>query len=280
MKEKDILKSFVEDNMEAFDEHVPNADVFSKIQSQLGMKSLQKPKTKVVAFRYWWAAAAVLLLVMGAIVFLLQEKVVDNTLVVKNPTHHTSHIAITNKKDSFVVAKTDERNVAKKEQPVRKKIRHKILKTTIQNANTDSGPELLASNTVVSQDWRKELQNTNSSAARLAAVLASGKQNGLSVDDMQTLAYTMNNDESSNVRLAALDVLSKQRDQPEVKQMILQSVVQQDDPIVQMELLSMLSPDDAATVKKQLLDITENPTNIEAVRDQAYAALLRSKTNF
>ena len=143
----------------------------------------------------------------------------------------------------------------------------------------DSETALLASGTKAN-DWRKELQS-ESSSARLAAVLASGKKEALlSSGDLQTLFNTMNNDENSNVRLAALEVLKKQENRETVKNLILQSVAKQDDPVVQMELLASLSSGEATRVKQQLLDITQNPINIDAVRNEAYAALLRSKANF
>ncbi|MCH5686237.1 hypothetical protein LWM68_19435 [Niabella sp. W65] len=59
---------------------------------------------------------------------------------------------------------------------------------------------------------------------------------------MQTLSYAMNNDPNSNVRLAVLELLQKQESRMEVEHLLLESVAQQDDPVVQIELLASLSP--------------------------------------
>lgn len=278
---KDILKEFVSENKDSFDEFEPSLDVLSRIQSQLGIEqTVAQPKAKVVSFKYWWAAAAVLVLVVGTIVFFQQNKTVDNQVAKKElPANVTPSGTIVDK-DSVNTMPVEKAMASTSE---KKKVKGAV--TTIKEQETpintvDTTNQLLASNNTDEQDWHTGLDKNNSASVRLKAVLASGKQSDLSITDLQLLANTMNNDESSNVRLAALDVLGKQSNQTDVKSLILQSVAKQDDPIVQMELLSLLTPDEATTVKKQLLAITQNPMSIEAVRDQAYAALLRSKTNF
>ncbi|WP_447641402.1 MULTISPECIES: HEAT repeat domain-containing protein [Chitinophagaceae] len=280
---KDILKDFVADNRSSFDEYEPGLDVLSKIQTQLEMvQPVAKKKSKVVSFRYWWAAAAIVAAIVGVVLFSPKEKNPDNTVVVNNGSLDIPKQTVTSSKDTagvtthpaaMVAALSKNKKTITKPQP-------KVRNTNDRSVSVDSSSEMLASNTTVSDDWRQDLQNARSSSTRLAAILAAGKEKELSNSDLQTLSNTMNNDESSNVRLAALDVLKKQGSQASVKDLILQSITKQDDPIVQMELLSMLSPDEATKVKSQLLDITQNPMSIDAVRSQAYAALLRSNSNF
>lgn len=274
---KDFLKEFVSDNKDSFDEFEPSVDMLSKIQSQLGLDEKKDlPKSKVVSFKYWWAAAAVLVLLVGLTLLMKQKDSNINQLV---ETKKPSKDNVLMQKDSVHVAPSVEKIVSIEKVQKRKPrtAQKSVSSKNVQEFTIDTSTVTLASNNM---DWKKDLDPTNSSSVRLTAVLTSGKQNNLSFSDMELLANTMNNDESSNVRLAALDVLGKQSNQSEVKPLILQSVAKQDDPIVQMELLSLLSPEEASSVKKQLLAITQNPMSIEAVRNQAYAALLRSKTNF
>lgn len=283
---KDILKEFVADNRNSFDEYEPSLDVLNKIRTQLELESsVVEPKAKVVSLRYWWAAAAVLVLVVGSVVFFRQNKTTESPIASTDGVkkNNSNIVAPKQKAPSTVVptqqmATTIERKNST--QHSTRKSTPSILEKMESSTDKDSSVQLLASNTIVENDWRKDLESTNSSSVRLAAVLASGKKDDLSIDDLHTLANTMNNDESSNVRLAALDVLNKQQNRSEVKDLVLQSIAKQDDPIVQMELLSTLSPEEASKVKNQLVDITQNPMSIEAVRNQAYAALLRSKSNF
>ncbi|PZP48632.1 MAG: hypothetical protein DI598_09785 [Pseudopedobacter saltans] len=270
---KDNLKEFVAENKNAFDEIEPSADIFGKIQSQLGLEEEKEmPKAKIISFKYWRAAAAVLVLLVGLWAFFQEKRKVENPVVeIKQPLKPEIIPSI----DSAIVHRPSENIASRNRHSTTKKANKRTLEPAIVVEDKDDS-QVVAS----IENWRSDLNPSNSASVRLSAVLASGKQSDLSVSDMETLANTMNNDESSNVRLAALDVLSRQTNQAEVKSLILQSVAKQDDPIVQMELLSQLSPEEASTVKKQLVDITQNPLSIDAVRNQAYAALLRSKSNF
>lgn len=277
---KDILKEFVSENRDDFDDQEPGSDVLGKIRSRLGLEPpVAAPRATIIQFRYWWAAAAIIAIIAGMAVLFQPETAIEHPVAnepdpgsVASPTH-------LEKKDAIASVPSEVAGIAdpgQKSEVVKR--RRKMVEKNI-TPRMDSGAEAAVSHTVT-DDWRKVLQN-ESSSARLAAVLASGKNNtSLSDSDLQVLFNTMNNDENGNVRLAALDVLKKQDNQVAVKNLILQSVAKQDDPVVQMELLASLSSDEATKVKQQLLDITQNPINIDAVRNEAYAALLRSKSNF
>ncbi|MCD2424783.1 HEAT repeat domain-containing protein [Niabella pedocola] len=276
---KDILKEFVSENRHDFDDQEPGSDVLSKIQSRLGMEPpVAAPRAKTVRLQYWWAAAAILVIIAGIMVLSQPEKIAAPPVAIKTEPGPVTSPVHSEKKDSITsvppmiadIPDTRQKNAVVKRP--RRMVEEKV------NAPVGSGEETVASHTAAN-DWKKELQS-ESSSARLAAVLASGKSNTLSGSDLQLLSNTMNNDENSNVRLAALDILKKQDNQEAVKELILQSVAKQDDPVVQMELLASLSSDQASNIKKQLLEITQNPINIDAVRNEAYAALLRSESNF
>ncbi|SDD78597.1 HEAT repeat domain-containing protein [Niabella drilacis] len=278
---KDILKEFVVENRDDFDDQEPGSDVLGKIQSRLGLEQpVVVPGAKVIKFRYWWAAAAAIVVIIGVAALFHQKEAIDHSIVA-----HTAPVSVkpmmgAGKKDSVPVVQS---MVAAIAEPVQRNAVVKKSRRIVAEKNTtpgiDAEAELAASNTVA-DDWRKGLQN-ESSSARLAAILASGKENAaLSSSDLQTLSNTLNSDENSNVRLAALDVLKKQENRETVKELLLQSVSKQDDPVVQMELLASLSSGEATTIKQQLLDITQDPMNMDGVRNEAYAALLRSKSNF
>lgn len=276
---KDILKEFVSENRDDFDDQEPGSDVLSKIQSKLGLEpSVTAPRAKVIKFQYWWAAAAIMVVIIGAAALFQRKNTIDNSIVDHSAPVPVIPMTDADKKDSTATVRPMVADIA---DPGQKKAVVKRRKKIVAEENAGPGidAELVASN-ILADDWRKALQN-ESSSARLAAVLASGKENAaLSNSDLQTLSNTLNNDENSNVRLAALDVLKKQENREGVKDLILQSVAKQDDPVVQMELLASLSSGEATTVKQQLLDITRDPMNMDGVRNEAYAALLRSKANF
>ncbi|WP_300603808.1 HEAT repeat domain-containing protein [Niabella sp.] len=278
---KDILKEFVSENRDDFDDQEPGSDVLRKIQAQLGLEpSVAAPRKKVVRLQYWWAAAAIIVVIIGIAVLFQPHKIIETPIAATTPPASEAPAIPLDKKDSIASGSSMVAGVAHPEQKkaVIKKRRKMATEKNI-NAGMDAQTEIAASDNTAN-DWRSALQN-ESSSTRLAAILASGKGNVvLSNNDLQTLSNTMNNDENSNVRLAALEVLKKQENQAVVKDLLLQSVARQDDPVVQMELLASLSSDQATKVKQKLLDITQNPITIDAVRNQAYAALLRSASNF
>ncbi len=208
---KDVLKEFVADNRASFDEKEPSPDMLRRIQSQLGMQQpVPATKATVVSFRYGWAAAAAIVLVIATILFFQTDKK-DNQALVAKPKKENPFVASPIKKQDVAIAKPTVTRTENKK-PARK-IRHQTPDKQNAVPQIDTSAQMLASNSTDNLDWRKNLDNTQSSSVRLAAVLASGKQDDLSVSDLQALANTMNNDGSSNVRLAALDVLSKQRNQ-------------------------------------------------------------------
>jgi len=277
---KDILKEFVSENRDAFDDQEPGADVLGKIQSRLGLEpAVVAPRARAIKLRYWWAAAAIIVVTVGIAVLFQQRRTTDLPIAGRTEPGAIAPVIDGRKKDAAVTAPPVVAGIAEPGKNRAAVKRHRKTEKENLNARIDVETEIAASGTNA-KDWRKALQN-ESSSARLAAVLASGKENGLLSDsDLQTLVNTMNNDENSNVRLAALDVLKKQENREAVKDWILQSVAKQDDPVVQMELLASLSSGEATTVKQQLLDITRDPMNMDGVRNEAYAALLRSKANF
>lgn len=275
--QKDRLKDFVTENRQAFDDQEPGPDVLQKIHARLGVEPVvEKATAKTIAFRYWWAAAAVVVLLAGAALFLTpprqEEQLIAREAITESPAAKTG--ADTENDVQASVATTNNHIPAPvpKQSSIPERVHHKSA------MEAPVAPQSVAHKTAT--NWRASLEQENFSD-RLAAVLASGKENTvLSNSDLKALAHTMNYDENSNVRLAALEVLMKQEPRKEVQKLILESVGRQDDPVVQLDLLASLSPDEATTVKQQLFDIAQNPTNIEAVRSQAYAALLRSTSQF
>lgn len=265
----DILKKFVDENRDQFDDQSPDADILGKLQSRLGLQPpVAAPKqAKRIRLGYWWAAAAVIVIVIS-IGMLLQQGQRDNRSIADIKGNKTVAPAIPSepmdRSSSTAVAIAPAEAVT---------IPQVNQVTTRPPANSSSAASI---NQPAQDHWQKDLKD-ESSSVRLSAVLASGKSKSLSDDDMKSLYFTMNNDENSNVRLAALEVLKKRE---KAVNLILASVDQQDDPVVQMELLASLSPAQAVKVEQQLLEITQNPLTIDAVRNEAYAVLLRSNTNF
>ena len=95
------------------------------------------------------------------------------------------------------------------------------------------------------------LLNQSSSFERLKAVSMSSEIDNSDGQIVDALFKTLNNDPNVNVRLAALEVLARRGHNPQVRKRLVQSIDQQESPIIQVALADiMLSLDDKNSVKK------------------------------
>lgn len=92
---------------------------------------------------------------------------------------------------------------------------------------------------------------------------------------VNVLVRTMNDDPNSNVRLAALDALSKFQDEPSVRKALITSLSTQKDPIVQIALIQLLVRMKEKSVLKDLQHIVDDERNLKAVKDEAYSGILK-----
>jgi hypothetical protein len=92
---------------------------------------------------------------------------------------------------------------------------------------------------------------------------------------VNALVKTMHSDPNTNVRLAALEALSKFRDQPHVKKELIQSLAVQKDPVVQIALIQLLVQMKDKDAVKGLENIIDNAETMEAVKDEAYSGLMK-----
>nr|WP_298994109.1 HEAT repeat domain-containing protein [uncultured Polaribacter sp.] len=75
---------------------------------------------------------------------------------------------------------------------------------------------------------------------RLQAVNEVGKLNKVTKTIITALFSTLNNDENVNVRLSAVDALKKYTNIPEVREGLIKSIINQNSPLVQMELADLM----------------------------------------
>src|SRR5690606_11473347 len=116
-----------------------------------------------------------------------------------------------------------------------------------------------------------------SASTRLAAILEI-EQSGRMDDSLRTmLSETMNHDGNTNVRLAALDVLSRHLNDPEVADLLATALTSQDDPLVQLGIVRIAAQIDHMGIEEALFTVARNPYTFTAVKDEAYAVLLHQE---
>jgi HEAT repeat protein len=94
-------------------------------------------------------------------------------------------------------------------------------------------------------------------------------------DVVDALVKTMNEDKNTNVRLAALDALSKFHQDANVRKALISSLAKQDDPVVQIALIQLMVKMKEKGVLKDLNRIIEDNNTIKPVKDEAYSGILK-----
>jgi HEAT repeat protein len=119
------------------------------------------------------------------------------------------------------------------------------------------------------------LQNQSSASQRLQGVTVAMQITTADDDVVKALVRAMNEDQSSNVRLAALDALAHFSQEPEVRKALVSSLSTQTDPLVQIALIQLLVRMKEKGVVKELERMVEDETNLKAVKDEAYNGILK-----
>ncbi|WP_262248868.1 HEAT repeat domain-containing protein [Parapedobacter soli] len=242
----DPLKKFVQQHREAFDGLEPPTGVLRRLQMQL------KPERRYRRAA-WLVAASLLIGLVCTYLFFDGEAIQRHSepQIVHQPVEPAPRTA-----DSSVTAQV--------ELPVEAPVEEQPQEARHRVAPREPAPVPLA----------VRLADSTSASTRLAAILEieqSGRMNGRIV---AMLSETMNRDGNTNVRLAALDVLSRRIDDPQVADLLAAALTTQDDPLVQLGIVRIAARIDHVGIEEALFAVARNPYTFEAVKDEAYAVLL------
>ena len=270
---RDNLKDFVNANREAFDQREPSADLWNKIRPQV-VPPVQERKIKPL---WKWASIAAATLLIGTATFIAFDQhnggEVDKRMTEVHP-----------------VAVSEKNNKAKAidvEMPDATTEAQEILAPVKVIAGIKSKGKQLAKVSVMETDhhemgegmnYVQMLQDSSSASTRLSAVLAMKDGGKLDRNSMGALEKTAVSDQSSNVRMAAIETILSGLSPEERQQKVQDFFVEQNDPTLQMELMQMMAqqedPTMKATTKEKLNEIVEDPFTLKFVKEQAYAVLL------
>jgi len=105
---------------------------------------------------------------------------------------------------------------------------------------------------------------------KIDAVYSISTTENVSVELIDALVYTMNSDKNTNVRLAAISALSGMMDKNDrVKTELIKSLAVQENPLLQISLIQVLTEKGVKEAKQQIETITNNEKTDESVK--AYA---------
>ena len=120
-----------------------------------------------------------------------------------------------------------------------------------------------------------KLGNQESASQRMIAVSQVMEMEKPDDEIVKVLVKTMNEDANTNVRMAALDALSKFHQDPLVRKELVKALAKQKDPVVQIALIQLLVKMKEKGVVNDLQHIVDDNKTMKAVKDEAYTGLLK-----
>ena len=248
----DQLEKFVHQNRQAFDDLEPSPSLLERMAPTWDSHPIKRKVKFLPILR--WSAAAILVSLAGIGLFHLfqPKRDINDDLQTK---------------------------VQSKSGKVKKEVALEVIKT---NEDLENSKENLARPVVLNStgDFPKQilisrLSNQLSAGERYAAASSIAQLKNIDYDVLHVLVHTINNDPNSNVRLAALEALSRFVYESYVKEQLILSLTKQEDPIVQISLIELLTKMRERNIVNELEKLTEDVQTNEEVKVQAYASLLK-----
>lgn len=243
--ERDNLKKYIQQHRAEFDDLPVPANMLIGISDKINRRKSRRRKSMY----YWTAAACTTALLIFSYQYLFHQPV-------KKRISHVVSVQNVKVAPSPIIATP----APAKETTLHTTIQTKKLRT---KKITHPYKNILAG-----------LRDSSSVARRIDAVFALNDMTSLNQKLKIVLCNTFANDESSNVRLAALKVLLKYNSDSLVQKHLISGLSTQKDPFIQMELVQMAEKNLTPECTKRLMELTDNPFTLSVVKEQAYYALL------
>lgn len=119
------------------------------------------------------------------------------------------------------------------------------------------------------------LENDQSASKRIQGINVAFDIRKADDEVVNALVKTMNEDTNSNVRLAALEALSRFKSEAGVRKALISSLSIQKDPVVQIALIRLLVEMKEKSVVDDLQRIVDDEESLRPVKDEAYSGLLK-----
>lgn len=246
--ERDFFKQYIQEHKDAFENEALPPNMLGNILGNLKEREAKKKRKLTYA---WLAVACSLFIVAGAYLFLAQE-----TTEIKHPNNQMA---------TNVQAVVEQPSVSIIEElPIIKKSRVKPNRQLVVE-QPKANPY---------QEIYDGLTDSLSVASRLDAIIKVGSLASLTNKLKSELCKTFNEDGNDNVRLAALEVLSKYANDKYIQEQLTAGLSKQKDPVVQLELVKIMGDNGTPETTDKLIAMANNPLTVNAVKEQVYYTLL------
>jgi len=254
----DPIKDFIEQNRAEFDHLEAPAFDIKRFKEKALITENSKPRTfKLPLIAKWLAAASVFIAVATFM------------LVNKDPKHIAVKDLVQIKSEAHTVKKPPGTTLDKLANVPLQNVQQESISNPQRNIFANSGRTIKQKTSLFDK-----LADSSSASTRLAALLEIKKQGTLSNYAVDRLANALNNDNNSNVRLAALDILGSYSNDKYVSSLLVYSLGTQSDPMVQLELVTLLGNMEHLKIEEKLYALAADPNTFTAVKDEAFSILL------
>ena len=262
---KTELEKFIADNRSDFDDRVPGADVLARIQQKMGhTQSVPQKKGIVISFKTLrWAVAACVIVLAGVSIWWMN---ID--------TNHSKEAILAGIKPQ--PQENEVKTQGTRELENQEDTREQVTKEEATRAIQPTGVTAFV---VSKADQQKEmlftsLANMESASTRIGAAMKVYEMKNADRDIVDALLTTMNSDPNTNVRLAALEALAKFHRESYVRKQLTASLKKQKDPMVQVELIQVLTKMKQTSILNELEKLVKDVNTEKEVKDRAYASIL------
>ncbi|MEY4660738.1 MAG: hypothetical protein RLZZ42_690 [Bacteroidota bacterium] len=239
----DQLKTIIASSREQLDKAVPDPALFILLMEKLEVRKLKKRRLHFLKVASLSGIAAVLLI--GSFVLFFTEQ--SNSRIQVKVSR--------SKPEQIAQAETVEKHSHAHEESL-KPDNLKEARVRKSNLLVQSGQQLL-------------FQFSSSPSKRITSIYATEKQKRLEREMIDALFEVLNNDPNTNVRMAALDVLTAHINDAMIRKRLVYAMVQQDEPMVQLLMIQMLSGSGEKDYIDKLRQILHDPKTDEEVREEA-----------
>ena len=272
----DKLKKYIDKNRADFDNKEPSAELWKRIQANIP----QQPKVLVPQKKwnigYWSIAASALILVSIGIYFMQNDYSVSTTkeqIVVKQKTEKV--------KQKEQINSVPEKLEDKKSNQIEVATHNKKTKTK-ETVLPIKEEKIIVEHTDNSEILSL-LSDQQSTSNRINGIAKLGEFSTLNSEEKEWLTALALKDQNTIVRLNAIEVLSSKLAKTTASDEMTKIFMEQDNPMVQMELIGIIAHLNNDTLDQQLIkklqEIVLDPKTMPFVKDEAYAVLLKKENN-
>lgn len=261
----DPIRNFVREHRAEFDELEPPAYILNRVRKEIQPPQPPPVKTNRTFVLTKWAVAASFLLAL-----------ITYTITNKNSGINDA----SNQLSSAVTKKAAGIQEPKSKQPV-VAVSEIVKPSTPEKQRVKAIPPLNREyDSSEKGSIVRLLSDRGSASNRISGLMRANKLTYIDEPLMQAVLKSATQDENSNVRLAAVEIIINRLGEPRMKEVLVQAFLKQDDPFVQAELIDVLSVMNAGKVppevKNKLLSLTNDPMTMDFVKNRTYTVLLKN----